>query len=320
MSVEDDDYTGILLSPQEREAIGWDDDGNEVTDETPDVAAETEEEVDDPVETSEETAKPVEAAETVEEAEADEDEVQPDSEAVQPQPVEALRPEDVAFAPKYEAQVPDNVQERLDTLDAAYEQATDQLATKYEAGDMTFSEYRKAERRLTNEYDSRRDALREAVMEARIATEHSRQSAAQKWQMEQQLFFSDNADYKDDPILRGALSAQLEQLYGDEKNAGKSGLWFLREAAKVIDAKFNRAVAPVAADKAAQAKLKQAEDTLAKRKARHPDAPITLASVPTAEPNEEAGEFKHMDNLSGMEYERELSRMSDAQRERYLAS
>jgi hypothetical protein len=60
---------------------------------------------------------------------------------------------------------------------------------------------------------------------------------------------------------------------------------------------------------------------MAKRKAAHPDIPKTLANVPSAEANEDGGdEFAWLDKLKGMDYERALSKLSENERERYMAA
>jgi hypothetical protein len=226
------------------------------------------------------------------------------------------------FAPQYQVQGVENFKEVVAQLDAELDTKAADLAAKYESGELSFTDYRKEERALSRFYEDQRQELVKANLKAEIAAEHSRQSSAQKWELEQNLFFSDraeNADYKTDPVLRGALSAQLEVLYADEKNAGKPGIWFLREAGKALDERFNRVAAPTSPQ--ANSKLKETEEMLRKRKASHPDIPKTLASIPTAEENvDNKNEFDWLDKLSGLDLERAMAKMSDTERDRYLAA
>ena len=310
MSVEDD-LSG--LSEQEIEALKLNDDGSEPEVETEGDTTEAEPEVDEVSEADPEPEADPTEHETVADAEP---EAEPEPEPEAPE----SKDDSVVFIPQFQAEGVENFKERISALDTEYDQKAAELATKYENGEMSFSEYRKEERNLSRTYEDVRYELQERNLKAEIAAEHSRQSAAQKWDVEQNLFYADNPDYKADPILRGALSAQLELMYADEKNAGKSGLWFLREAGKAIDEKFNRSV-PVQATKQNVTKLREAEDTLAKRKARHPEIPKTLADVPAAEANDDGGnEFAYLDKLSGTDYEQALARLTDRDRERYMAA
>lgn len=307
-ALENDVYA--TLSEQERQAILLNDDGSE-----------PEESRDEPVETEPEQ----DVTETDPEPDSTDAESEPATEQADELEESVETPEVIreeVFAPQFQAEAVENFKETIAQLDTAFDTQAAELAAKYENGEMTFSDYRREERLLARAYEDQRQELVKANLKAEIAYEHSRQSASQKWQLEQDLFYSDkptNAEYKSDPILRGALSAQLEQLYADEKNAGKPGIWFLREAGRALDEKFNRATTPI---KQNVTKLKEAEDVLRKRKANHPDIPKTLASVPTAEENavDNGNEFDWLDKLSGLAYEKAYSKLSEAERDRYLAA
>lgn len=299
MSVEHDNHEDLNLTPEELEALTLQDDGSD-----PEPVVDTAES---------ESTEP--EGDVAPEPEADEGVVDEEPEAVTaPEPVV-----EGAFAPEFKVPGVANFEETLAALDAAVEVQIADLAAKYENGDLSFTEYRKQEREVTREYEGQRYALQEQNLKAEIAAEHSRQSLDQKWQLEQNMFYADNEEYKTDPILRGALGAQLEVLYADETNAGKSGLWFLREAGRAVDAKFNRVQAEV--PKSDSAKLKLVEDTMKKRATNRPTIPQTLADIPAADENSEmSNEFAYLDKLSGMDYERALSKLSDSQRDRYLAA
>lgn len=296
-----------------------------------DIAEETAENYDN-LGLTEEELKAVKAVKSEDEDDVDNEETEEDSEEAAPETAEATEsdedesaePEveveakgetDTTFAPVYSSDSTEGLTERLEQATKEFDERSEELANKYENGDLSFSEYRKAERQLNTEYDKVRNEATARLLKAEIAAEHSHQAAQQKWELEQSLFFQDNPGYKEDAILRGALGAQLEALYADEANAGKSGIWFLREAGRLVDARFNRETP------AAQAKdLDAAKESLRKKAAKPVNAPKTLASVPTAEANQDSGEFAHIDKLTGLDFERALSRLTPDQYERYMAA
>ena len=293
VAVADEDYEGLGLTDEELAAIKPEAENDDVEAEAVDPDAE-------------------DADPAVEEPEGD-DEEEGDPEAEAEVPVKA--DVDTTFAPRFESGSTEGLEERLAEFTAKYDTASDALAAQYERGDISFSEFRRQDRAMQAEFDNAQRETNEAILRASIALEHSQQSADQKWALEQNLFFQDNEGYKTDPILRGALSAQLEYLYADEANSGKSGLWFLREAGKAIDARFERA--PIAEQ---NTELKEATDKQRKKAAKPVDAPRTLADIPSAEANNDAGEFAAIDKLQGLDYERAISRMSEDQYDRFMSN
>jgi len=289
-ATESDDYDQLGLTEEELKSVKNEDEEDEETEDE-------ETEGDEEPEESEEEETVSEEAEVEAEPQAKQDE------------------SDSTFAPRFSADSVEGLDEALSNATKDYDTRSEELADKYENGDLSFSEYRKAERELNRDFDKVRNDISTRLLKAEIAQEHSHQAAAQKWELEQNIFFQDNPGYKDDPILRGALSAQLEALYGDEANAGRSGLWFLREAGKVIDARFNRE-APETQVK----DLDKAKDAMKKKAGKPVSAPKTLADIPAAEANQDSGEFAYLDKLNGMAFERALSKLSPDQYERYMAA
>jgi hypothetical protein len=281
------------LTQDEINAIGTDEEGNEAV---------VEEEV---------VEEEVPAEEEVVEEEAPEEVVE------EPAPEVEEKPEKpAAFATEFKAPGVENLEQVLSDLDAAFDATTDELAKKYEAGELTFQEYRKQERGLTRDYNTRRNQLEQAQLAADIAAQHSKQSADALWQYEQKVFFADNKEFKSDAILLGALNAKLQEMYNDPANDGREGLELLREAGAAIRARFN--MAPAKEPKAAE--VTAIADAKAKREAKPKELPKTLASVPAADTNEDSGEFAYMDKLVGLDYEKAISKMSAEQRERFMAA
>ncbi len=287
-----EDYISMGLTQDEINAIGTDDEGNDAV---------VEEEV---------VEEPVEEAAEVEE-EVVEEPVEEEKPAPEPAPEKP-----VAFATEFKAPGVENLEQVLNELDAAFDATTDELAKKYEAGELTFQEYRKQERAFTRDYNTRRNQLEQAQLAADIASQHSKQSADALWQYEQKVFFTDNKEFKSDPILLGALNAKLQEMYKDPANDGREGLELLREAGAAIRERFN--MTPAKETKVAE--VTAIAEAKAKREAKPKEVPKTLASLPAADTNDDSGEFAYMDKLVGLDYEKAISKMSAEQRERFMAA
>lgn len=288
-------YEELGLTEEEIAAINTDEDGN---------ATEAEEEAVDADEGEEEVTEEV----TQEEAAG--------AEVADPKPEpEAQGADAPVFVPQFSANPVADYQARRSQLDRQFDQMTDDLAQRYEAGDLDFKTYRKHERELTREYQAITTNLEAAQLKAEIAHEHSRQSTEALWKYEQQVFFADNPEFASDDILAGALGAKLQSMYEDPANQGKSGLAFLREAASAVKARFG-----IASQAAKEPTHKEAiADAVAKRTQKAKPLPKTLGDLPAAETNEDGGEFDYLDKLKGLDYEKAIASMSEAQRARFLA-
>jgi len=309
---QDDDLETLGLTEEELQAVKGDDE-EESTDGEDTGGEPTGGDAEDP-------APEAESLETSDDGEVVEDTV---DEAPNEDPApEAAGEVGATFAPHFQASSTEGLADQLETMTTEYETASEALAAKYEEGETSFSAYRKEDRALTKTFDNAKQGISEAILEEKIAANHSKQSAEQKWEMEQNMFYVDNDVYRADPIMRGALGAQLEQLYADEKNFGKSGLWFLQEAGRTLDAKFGRSSPNVDAaetKKVVEAmKLKAAQDKQRKRGSKDPKIPKSLSNVPAADTNSDDGEFAYMDNLSGLAYEGAIAKMSEDTRERFM--
>ena len=186
----------------------------------------------------------------------------------------------------------------------------DELDKQLEEGDIDIIQYTK-----------QRDPLIQQRTEARMAEKFNQQSAAQLWQYEQNLFFSSNPDYRDDPVLNGALQRMFKTL-DTQENAHKTGFELLTEAKRSVDeslaARYGGAAARQGSSVAEQQQEPKAPkyDKPARERVK---LPRTLAEVPIAEANDTGqGEFAHLDNLSDIEFEKALARLTPDQAERYL--
>ena len=163
------------------------------------------------------------------------------------------------------------------------------------------------------EYNNKRDALIEARTEARMTAKFNAQSAEQLWQHEQRIFFEENAPYRSDPVLNGALANVFRQLEGQEENRAKSGLQLLNEAKAEVEKRLSAfggkgaETGKEGADKSTRSALDKAE------------IPKTLGSIPAADASETGqDEFAYLDKLEGIEYEKALSKLTKDQEQRYL--
>lgn len=247
----------------------------------------------------------------VDEPEDDEEDDEPEAiEAAEDEPEEAEdEPEPVAqaadplFTPVYQAPAVDDYAGRM----AQIAEASREIAAGYEAGDFDLEEYQTRQRKLTEMEWS----LREANLKASLAAEQQQQSLAQRWQWEQDRFFSaePNRAYKEDPIVGAAFSTAVQALAANAAHDAKPMSWFLEEADRITRAKFR--VGP-----------ETPPDNVRQIRGKRPAAPPTLAGIPSAAIPEsgDPDEFSRLDRLGGMELERALAKMSDAEAHRYLTA
>lgn len=181
-------------------------------------------------------------------------------------------------------------------------------------GDLTAAEYAKIEA----QYMRDRDALREEKVEkAEWFTEvHGFQAKALQ---------ADGVDYFNDKEKIQSLDDWTKRLADKPENAGKPGSWFLEQAHRKVLAEFDLTpgTAPKTDEKAGKtvADGKKVANTQ-RRAPKLDDIPPTLGGLPVAAGNDagDAGEFAHLDTLSGMAYEQALARMSPEQKSRYEAA
>lgn len=229
----------------------------------------------------------------------EEDEAQEEAQEEAPEEDEAPVYEK-EFIPVYTADPVADYETRMKQIT----EANREIAAGYEAGDFDLEEYQLRQRKLTELEWS----LREANLKASLAAEQQQQSLAQRWQWEQDRFFSVGANraYREDPIVGAAFSTAVQSLAANAENDSKPMAWFLEEADRITRSRFRLGNEPVA-------------DNVRPIRKR-PTAPPTLAGVPAAALPEtgEPDEFAKLDRMSGMELEQALARLSQAEADRYL--
>lgn len=212
-----------------------------------------------------------------------------------PEPIPPSR----EFQAQYQAPAVPDYAERM----AQLAQAQQELAKSYEDGDFDLPEYQVKLRALSEaEW-----GLREAQLKATLAEEQRGQALAQRWQWEQEHFFAQGANraYREDPMIGQAFSTAVQVLAADAGNDNKPMSWFLEEADRMTRQRFVvSATAPSKAPRSTRTR---------------PAVPPTLGHLPAAQAPETGGdEFGYLDKLSGMALERALSKLSQADEQRWL--
>jgi hypothetical protein len=254
--------------------------------------------------------------------EEEEPEEKPAEKAAKEAPVEDVEAEEEVALPTdsellaYRPSVTDaDIKVELPGLDVVPEEIQkqfDELADKFESGDLSRAEY-----------DKGRDDLNRKVFGDNLAARDKAKAAAVPdiiWEKEQVQFFAARPGYGGEDLkskaLLGALSETVKTLSSDPKNAKWTGMQLLIEADKQVKEIFGRAK-PASA--AASGKKVETVKKDGKPPANIPDI-VTLGDLPAAS-SEDVGDdpFAAIDNLSGAAYEAALERMTPAQREAYEA-
>lgn len=202
--------------------------------------------------------------------------------------------------PRFEA--PADAANRIDAIEAQ----KDELATKFDEGELTATELRAKMKPLEAEERALRESLLKASLSAGAETAQWRDATVP-------AFLSANAIYKDNELLFNALDSEVRKLQSAALADGKS--------------QYDAAILKAAHDKVTAALRKSGLTIPEPRRDPAPpkrDLPPSLAHVPAADPTDvDENEFSALDRLADIDplkYEAALAKMSDAERERYLAN
>lgn len=205
--------------------------------------------------------------------------------------------------PLYE--LPENFGEQLTSL----ETRRTELATRFDDGELTAREYREQDRALERE--------ERELHQQQLRAEMSRDMVVEAWTTQVTTFLSAHPQYAKGSPLYAALDAEVRRLQQDADQPLDPKL--LAEAHESVDRQIRAAMGMPAAGAAASA-----PKPAPKPAARQIEAPPTLAHVPAAGITEtgDTGNYAALDRLMETNYEAyeaELAKMTDAQRDRYLA-
>ena len=280
-----------LLTPEERAALA-----------EPDEVEEQEELEEKPTEEPKEEPKPKEEpapveepkpAATVEEQPKKEPEPEPEKPVVTPRPRGVLNDT-----------LPDDYQERV----AANTTAQDELAQKYEDGDVSFAEFNKGMRKLNEEAMD----LRELKMRAEIADQSASVSLQQSWDNAMGAFLESHPEAISSDVRRNAFDHILREVTAPIMAAGgMPGQAEIDKAYGILAKEFG---------------LDQKKAEPETKKDPKPDnkVPPVLGGLPAASATgTEDGRWAQLDRLidsDPLRYEEELAKLSVADRDAYLQS
>ena len=206
-------------------------------------------------------------------------------------------------APLLVAQAPEDAEEKL----TAIATKKDELIEKFDNGDITAREYQKELDALNKEERT----IELDVREAQLAAKLEKQRQQNEWFATCNAFVASNSVYKDARLYR-ALDAEVRELASKPETANWSGQKILEEAHKNLSDAFGLPSAKAAAP---------APKTPVKPRA---ELPPNLAKVPSAEIEDTSGgKFAVLDRMANTDpigYEAALAKMSEADRNAYLAS
>lgn len=213
----------------------------------------------------------------------------------EPEPEKPATPQQQAL-PRYE--VPPDAKDKL----KGFDDQLDELAQKADDGEITFAEMRQQQR----EIERQRDELREQVLKQSLTQDFGK---ANWFNRDVPSFLGEHPEYAAGSMRHSLLDTTVRRLQAEADNPFDPGL--LEKAHALIVKELGSAPG---------AKPAPTPDPKNKR-----EIPPTLAHAPAADISEAAdgGKYAHLDRLADadpMAYEDALARMSDAEREAYLAS
>lgn len=211
-------------------------------------------------------------------------------------------------APPEEAPETDPVTE-LQTKVEGIDDQINSLGQQFEDGELDFRQYHQKLNELNNEKLS----VRDEITSHRTREEVRQQENARQFENAKTRFFSTEGNdiFAKNEIAATALATAFRRVNADPANANMD--YFARmQAAKdaVVESGF------FGAPKDTETPKNKADKT---RDGKKRDIPQTLGDMPAAESNE-GGQFKHLDDLEGLELEDALARMSPEDEKRYLNS
>lgn len=292
------------LTEEEREGIlSNDDDGEE---------EEQEEQIDEAA--AQAKAKEDAAAQDVADKKATDDAAAAQAEAdaaakakSEPEP----EPEKPVMAPRPRGILNDTLPEDYSQRVEANNTAQDELAQKYEDGDISFAEYNKGMRKLHEEAMD----LREVKMRAEISEVSSTNSVQQHWDGLMGSFLTAHPEAISTPVRQNAFDHILREITAPVMAAG----------GMPGQAEIDKAYARLAEEFGIQAKQPDGDNGAQPPAAKKENkVPPTLGAVPAAAHTDvDDGKWAALDRLADtdpMKYEETLQKMSEAERNEYMQS
>lgn len=227
--------------------------------------------------------------------------------------VEELPPSSTQFVPQYSAEVPEDAADQIKALKAEERAAFKQLMD----GEIDSDAYQSIRDRVETDTDDLKTKALTASIFNQANAQAAEQNARAEWNRSEAQAFKDfkaeGLDYKGKPALLAAYNTHLKALGADPKNENRDAPWFLAEAHRITKADLGFVTTPPATNTNKPAPNARNGVDLS-------ELPPTLRSVPVAATGSvNADEFAHMRNLDGIELERAHARLSNDQRDRWMA-
>ncbi len=221
---------------------------------------------------------------------------------------EQQEPQAPVVQPLIRAEIPADMEEQRSKI----EKARDDLAEKFEDGDLTAREFQ-AENRKLDKLDADLDWI---VRKAELSAETARHQAETNWYASTAEFLKAHPEISKNELVYNAFDAVVRKVTADKANHNLSNQQQLDKAyAEWADALGIKQEAKPKADAKADAN----PAPKAKR-----ELPPNLSTVPAAQTNDtDDGKYAALDRLMDtdpLKYEAELAKMSPAESDAYLAS
>lgn len=215
-----------------------------------------------------------------------------------------------APAPLFNAELPEDIAAKRTEIDGK----EDTLVEQFDNGDITFAEYNKQLRALNNE----RAALDRAELKAELAREAQQAQIDNTWNSTLNVFLADHPEIDlTNEIHHAAFDKLLRQhTAGVMEKGGVPGLREIKKAHGDFLKTFN-----LQADKEpAPKETKQDKQPTAKAQKQR-EVPPNLSKVPAAaNADMDDGRFGYLDKLPPAKFEEAFAKLSEADRNAYLAS
>lgn len=206
--------------------------------------------------------------------------------------------------------VPNDLPEKMEEID----KKRDELAAKFDEGELTAVELREQMKPLDKEY---RDLERR-----QDRAELAKEQAIDDWKGEVSAFFDENTAYKSSEVLRDMLDKEVRRLQAEAVNPLNPKL--LERAHKNIAGEVKKAFGiDMPTDKGKKDDPGKTGGKKTPPKKRD-DPPPTLTNVPAADATDtgDGGEFAYLDRLAekdSIAYENELKKLQSRSPEKYDA-
>ncbi len=193
---------------------------------------------------------------------------------------------------------------------AAIDAKRDELAQKYEDGEIDFRAYDAQSRVLADE----RAGLQMEGVKAAVYADMEAQQRQSSWNAAVTAFYSDpsNAAFSS-PSLQAMLGTEIKAIWERPESAGTDYLSVINQARDAVQTQLRAALG-------IEAQKKEAQQAATKPASETTPIPQTLGAIPAARQNSTGGEFAHLDAMSGFDLENAMQRMSKDQIDRYLSA